>query len=382
MARHLAFCRCLAIAIGLGTVGSTFAQLIPGNLVVLRVGDGATGLTANTTQTSLLQFDTTGAPVGTPIVLPTAGAGAITNTGNSTTEGALSRSADGQFLLFGSYLTPAGNAAAAGTAANFQRAIVRVDSAGTAATFGLGTTAFSGSNIRSAASTNGTDLWATGNSNPTGSGGTWYTNGTTTTQISGTQNNSRVVSVQNNTLYYSTGSTVGGAVGIQSLGSPPPTVGPVTPTPVITGVAGQLTGPMQYVFSPGPLTAGSFAYVADQGAAASSVQRFNFDGTSWSLAYNFSAAANTSGLAVDFSGVNPVIFATAPSGLFRVTDLGVTAAMQSIATPGTNFAFRGLSFAPVPEPATVLSICAIAGGIAYRFRRRAKTETETQTEIE
>jgi hypothetical protein len=248
-----------------------------------------------------------------------------------------------------------------------------VDAGGNVASFGLGATAFDTSNIRSATSTNGVDMWAAGNSGTAGNGGTWYNNGTAATQISSTQNNSRVVSVQNNTLFYSSGSGAGAAIGINSLGSPPPTSGPVSPSAFLNGVTGQLAAPMEFALSPGPISAGSFLYLTDQAAAATAVQRFNFDGTSWTLAYNFSGATTTSGVAVDFSGPSPVIYATAPTGLFTAIDAGVAGTLTSIATPGANFAFRGVAFAPVPEPAHVFLLCAAAAGAVHCWRRRKAT---------
>jgi PEP-CTERM motif-containing protein len=342
----------------------------PGDLAVLRVGDGTTVLGATTINVSILEFTPSGTLVNT---FPVTG---LTNTGNSTTEGALSLSANGQFLLFGSYNAPVGTTASTATAATVERAIGRMSSTGTVLSVGMGPTAFSASNIRSAVSTDGVNLWASGTSGTgtsAGTGGTWYNNATTPgpVQISNTQNNSRVVGISNNTLMYSTGSATGGAIGIQSLGSPPPTAGPVTPTPVITGVTSQGTSPGQFAFSPGPIAAGSFAYVAD---GAAGVQRFNFDGTAWQFAYNITNPANSFGLAVNFAGPNPVVYAAGPSGLFSFTDVGAAGAMTSIATPGANFAFRGLAFAPVPEPTTILGFAAGTLFVGNWIRRRRKAK--------
>jgi hypothetical protein len=368
----LRFWFCSAVLFAL-TGGLAHAQFTPGNLVVLRIGNGTDAITGNTSsiQDTLLQFDTAGNPVGTPLSIPSTGSGAYTNTANAATEGVLTRSVDSQYLLFGAYNAPAGTVTiATSSAATNQRAIVRVDAAANIVATNLGTTAFSGGNIRGAASTNGTDLWASGTSSGT-SGGTWYTPvGGTAAQVSNTQNNQRNVIVQNNTLYYSTGSATGGAVGIQSLGSPPPTSGPVAPTAVITGVTGQGTNPQGFVFSPGPLAAGSFAYVAD---TTIGIQRFNFNGSAWSLAYNITASGNgISSLAVDFSGANPVLFAVQPANLLTFTDAGAGGVMTAIgAGAGTNFVYRGVAFAPVPEPASVLGVCGAGFAAVAWLRRRA-----------
>ena len=85
---------------------------------------------------------------------------AFSNSGSAVSEGQLSLSTDGRFLVFGGYNAPTGTAAiAATTGATVQRSVARVDGSG-AVTFGLlGATFASAGNPRSAASTNGTDIW-------------------------------------------------------------------------------------------------------------------------------------------------------------------------------------------------------------------------------
>src|SRR5262249_33444533 len=95
-------------------------------------------------------------------------------------------------------------------------------------------------------------------------------------------------------------------------------------------------------------------YVADDRAIASGggVQRWNYNGTTWSLVYTLTAGltAGTRGLTgvVDLSG-NPVLFATtadSTSKLVTVTDMGSSSAFSTLATAGVNTAFRGVVFAP------------------------------------
>src|SRR5262249_30753742 len=138
---------------------------------------------------------------------------------------------------------------------------------------------FSGNNFRSATSDGNNNYWGAG----ANSGINYFGNTAAAGNVSTTLTNTRVINIFNNTLYFSTAS--GANRGIYALGSPPPTGGPVTATNVInTGGASSNYG---FAISPGPLTNGSFAYIADDSAVASGggVQRWNFDGTTWTLAY-------------------------------------------------------------------------------------------------
>lgn len=113
------------------------------------------------------------------------------------------------------------------------------------------------------------------------------------------------------------------------------------------------------------------AYVADSGATG--VQKYTFNGTTWTLDYNFTAAGNgLTDLSVDFSGAQPVLYAVSPTALFSVTDAGAAGAFASIATAGTNFAFRGVEFIAVPEPTTYALIGMTVLGAGLWYRRRNK----------
>src|SRR5206468_138547 len=123
---------------------------------------------------------------------------------SAVSEGQLSLSTDGRFLVFGGYNAPTGTAAiAATTGATVQRSVARVDGSG-AVTFGLlGATFASAGNPRSAASTNGTDIWLS--SSNTGVNYTAFGSGTAT-QLSTAPTNTRVVNVAGGQLYVSAAS--------------------------------------------------------------------------------------------------------------------------------------------------------------------------------
>ena len=102
------------------------AQFSPGNIVVSRVGDGSTGLTNASAQVQLVEYTTAGAP-GAVVTLPTtsggAGSRACTNSGNSTTEGFLTQSYDGRYLVHVGYDAAPGVPSIATSATNPNRTI-------------------------------------------------------------------------------------------------------------------------------------------------------------------------------------------------------------------------------------------------------------------
>src|SRR5262245_58446036 len=82
---------------------SAFGQsFFPTNLVVLRVGDGV-GTLVNTGNPFFLDQFTTSGGLLNSVAIPSTGAGALVLNGTATAEGALSRSANGQYLTFGAY---------------------------------------------------------------------------------------------------------------------------------------------------------------------------------------------------------------------------------------------------------------------------------------
>ncbi len=357
----------LAAVVFLNTVAlinSAQAQIAQGNLVVLRVGDGNT--LANTGNGfSLLELSNTGTTLQTIVIPATGASSGLQLSGTATSEGALSLSGDGTKLVFTGYSTPFTGAGTltTRTAAQAPRAYATVDLATSAYTFG-GTfgTSYSANNIRSATTTDGVNFYGAGGVN-----GTVLAQNNVTIQTANAS--TRVIQSIGGDLYYSLGSATGG--GIYKIAGSPTTA--TAATPFITGVVGQGISAYGFAISPGALTSSSVAYVADNTLG---VQKFTYNGTAWSLAYNITTASTgLTGLGVDFSGANPVIYTNNPLNVYKFTDLGSTGAATSLAsTSGTN-AFRGLAFVtPVPEPGTVLAISAAAIAFVGALRRRRRGE--------
>ena len=106
-----------ALAAGATSAGAT-PPFAPGNLVVYRVGTGAGALSSAATPVVLDEFTTAGAPVGS-VPLPTAVSGnqrALTSSGSATSEGLLTLSTDGRYLVLTGYNAVPGTAGVASTA--------------------------------------------------------------------------------------------------------------------------------------------------------------------------------------------------------------------------------------------------------------------------
>lgn len=384
MARHLAFSRCLAVAIALGMAGSTFAQPASGDLWVIRVGDGVTALSGTSAQVNLDRFTIAGAPLGSTNISGTV----ISLAGSSTSEGFLSRSTDGLSVTFGAYNAAPGTPGVVASAA--QREVVQIDTNMSTSISLLGATAYAGGNIRSAITTNGVDYWTTGSN-----GGVQYHavgSGTTSGQLSSSPTNTRVANIINGQLYTSSASSP--FIGVSTIGTGLPTTTGQTAT-ILPGFPATITGSSHYGYvgldSPSnPVVGLDTLYVADDRTTPNGgIQRWVFDGALWAATGTATqASGGVRGLTATQNGNNVTLYATTTESnanrLVSINDLlapgGGTfdPAFVTLATAPALTAFRGVSFAPVPEPTTVLSVCAIAG-IAYKLRRRTKTVAEIET---
>src|SRR5262249_21428596 len=144
--------------------GSTCANAIcEPAFVVVRVGDGSGALTAAATPVFLEKRTFAGALIGSPIALPTAGAGsnlACTLSGMAQAEGQVQTSSDGRFATFACYAAAPGTANVSTTAAStINRVAARLDATGGVDTSTALAMAFDLQPGRSAFTTDGTTLW-------------------------------------------------------------------------------------------------------------------------------------------------------------------------------------------------------------------------------
>ena len=347
---------------------SLMAALTPGNLVVYRIGDGVAALTGAATAAFLDEYTTTGTLVQS-IALPTAGSGAqlaATASGTATQDGLISRSTDGRYVVFGAYNAVPGVATIASSSpATNARVVGRIDAAGTIDT-STGLTTVS-SNIRTVASTNGSEFWIGGSANTV----QYATLGaTTSTSISDPAlTNLRAVGIFGGQLYLSTGSGAGSR--IASVGAGTPTTGPQTNTS-LPGLP--TTGAMNGFFF-ADLDAGvsgvDTLYVSYQ---ATGVTKYSLVGGVWTSNGNVAPPELTlTGLTGVVSGNSVTIFgtrstSTGPGVLYSIPDASgyngaFAGTITTLATAGTNTTFRGLALTPVSAgntPPTVDNVADIA----------------------
>ena len=358
-------------ALLVASLTSVHAQFTAGNLAVLRDGTGSAALTSAGTAIFLDQYTTSGTFVNS-LGIPTAGATALVNSGSAGSEGALNLSANGQYLVFAGYNAAAGTASiASSTAAAAPRGVATVDAGGNYTLAATTSTAFSANNIRSGTTDGSGNFWAAG-----ANGGTiYYDTATTAITNSTTSANNRVIQDIGGNLYFSTGS--GSSRGIYQISGTPTTTGNTAVSLINNGGS---ASPYDFAFNSGM----TIAYVADSSTYSTSsgiggIEKWALVGGVWTFQYSLSDALKDGavGLAVDFSGSNPIIYATSSSAtnLFAVVDTGSTANGTVLATAGVNEAFRGLDFAPqtVPEPSTIaLAGLGLAGLLSLRRKQNPK----------
>jgi hypothetical protein len=113
--------------------------------------------------------------------------------------------------------------------------------------------------------------------------------------------------------------------------------------------AGSKASPQGFVFNPTFTT----AYLADKNLAGNGgIQRWDWNQGAWTRSYVFTGLTNVGavGVAADFSGATPVVYATTAedSGnrLVSIADTGADSPVITLATAGVNQVFRGVTFAP------------------------------------
>jgi hypothetical protein len=315
-------------------------QFLPGNLAVLRVGSGTQSLTSHGNSVFVDQFSTNGSFLNS-IAIPDNATNALIISGSATSEGGLTRSADGRLLLLAGYhiaLTNSSSSLANSDAAGVPRALGTLDLAGAFSLVGVTTNEYSKNNIRSGASDGYGNYWGAG-----ANSGTFYFGDAAPVTVQTDVTNTRVIQDLGGNLYFSTSSGTPGVWRISS--APTRSNGP--PSLVLT--LSTNGSPFGFAFSPDLTT----AYVADDTLAGQGgVQRWDLAGGNWALSYVVTGLTNTGarGLAVDFSGPRPVLYATTAESttnrLVTIVDAGPASPVTTLLTAGPNQLYHGVALTP------------------------------------
>ncbi len=344
------------------------AAFTAGDAVVYRVGDGTAALSSAATAVFLDEYSPPGTLVQS-IAMPTAVSGSnqpCTASGSATSEGLITLSTDGQYIVGTCYAAVPGTAAVAGTSsASINRVVFRVDANGTVDTSTALSDLVSGNNPRGAASVDGSAFWISG---ATGTIRYAPLGATTSTAIS--SNNLRATEIFGGQLYASSSS---GATRIATVGTGLQTSGPQT----VTNLPGTPGSGSPYEFALLDLDAGvagvDTLYVADDTTSTGGILKFSLVAGTWTSSGGIGPAADAyRGLATSVSGNTTNLFATSAAKLVGVTDTaGYNAAPSTttttlLASAATNTAFRGVALAPtaisVPATLTVSAPASIPEG--------------------
>ena len=339
-----------------GCTGNTTGQFViisvaqpytQGNLVVEQVTNTSTVTPTNGGYAITLdQFTPTGSFVSSN-VLPSSGSSQIVISGSAGSEGLLSLSAERDRLIVAGYDAAVGTLTVA--TSSLSRVIGEVTINGVFTRKCSSSSALlTGNNIRSATSYAGNYFAGSA------VGGAVYVNSTTATAVETAITNGRYIQAFNNSLYITSGS--GSFKGISQLPSPISTA--TGETPVLVAADATAANPYGFAISPD----GNTAYIADATAGILKYTRTGGTGAFTAATYTVYPTACT-GIAVDFTSNNPVIYATLSSGLslVKLTDAGVTTTATTLATTTTAAPFRGVMFAPAAYASittTAATLCA------------------------
>jgi hypothetical protein len=331
------------------------ASLTPGDVVVYRVGNGGS-LGSSAVPVFFDEYDGTGKLVES-IALPTSASAPnhrLTASGSGSSEGLLTLSANGEYLIATGYDAAVGTSKVAETAnPGTARTLARVSASGEIDTTTALTDVSNENNARGAASNDGKEFWWSGAGKKTSGGVHYATLGaSTSTLMSSTDTNARAVAIYGGQLYTSSDPTKEG-VNIATVGSGLPTT-----TGQTTSNLPFATAPTQpYAFSLVTLGVGPGAdtmYVADQSAGA--IVKFGLSGGKWVKQGSVAVTSVTGVTADDINGTVAIYATTSGASgeggsLYRITDSSgvggtLSGSAAQIATAPSGEAFRGVAFAP------------------------------------
>ena len=387
MSQSLTFAVASAIAISGSAMAGIFGS---GNVVVERVGNGTTTLSSAATAVSVIEMNTAGV-TQQQLDLPTSGSSQVTDSGSATSNGYLN--------MYNGLLAVSGYNAASGTASVASSntkvgTVIGSDGSVASATRTLfptsGTMPFTGNNFRSMIATGANTFYASGTGSGTPStGGVWYANNGSFTQISSTATgqptNMRNVEIYGGNLYTSSAASTGN--GVWQIGTGLATTAGQTNTLLINAGTGASTYGF-VLFDTNSDGTNDLAYLADdRTTAGGGLQKWVLTGgtwtNSWSVLVNGTGATSTTagtgfagirGLTGTWDALNGAqLFATTTetsnNRVIAFSDTGSTpTSFTNLASAGTNYVFRGVDLTAVPAPGAA-ALVGLAGLITARRRK-------------
>ena len=335
------------LALGTPSHAATPSTFTAGDLVVYRVGSGSSSLTGSATAVYLDEYSPSGTLVES-VPMPTAASGSVnpfTDSGTAASDGELTLSPNGQYLAAAAYDAVPGTANISSTNAV---TVARVDASADVDTSTVLPSFAAGNNVRSAVTSNGTDFWVAG----AASGVAHTTLGaSTSTALNTSDTNLRQLTIQGGQLYASSNKN---SLTVASVGTGLPT----TAGQSVSNLPGNPDSggdPYSYVLF--TLSGGSHPdtlYVAD--SSAGKIDKYTWSGSKWSSAGSAKVSAVT-GLTGTLVGGVPTLYATGSGSsgtsgtLSEVVDkaaagAGMSGTVTTLATAGSDEAFRGVAFAP------------------------------------
>jgi hypothetical protein len=349
-----------------------------GDIVVLRMGNGSAISQFTAAPVSLLEFSPAGALVQT-INFPSSGGGTLLtgSYGLTMTEGFLSRSADGQYLVYPGYNTAAGTGTVRAT--SVPRVIARIGPNGVP-DLSTSTTSVPGTSVTGVASVDGTRFWMTADN-------TSSTVPQITTMTFGSSGAATTVAAGSTSTAFYAPRVINGQLYVTDINSALVR----TNTALPTGASG-VTTVQAYNIGAGSLYPGEYVFL-DRSATVAGIdtlyitgnnglQKFSFDGTNWTA--RGSVAGNYFGLTGKVNGSNATLFGTDGNGTTANNNFGtftdtaafnanISASFTPLVSAGANFIFNGTEFSPTPVPEPV-GMMAAAGILATFAARRKLTQ--------
>ncbi len=353
---------------GAGGHVTAVVPFTPGNIVVYRVGNGISPLSSTGNVVFLDEYTTNGTFVQS-VPMPTAQSSknsAFVASGTAASEGGLSLSTNGLYLLATGYATntQSGASLSGSSSATVPRLVARVDYAGNIDTTTALANWSSGNNPRSAVSPDGFNIWVGGAAGSVG----YTTLGNTSVTVLNTNDPSNIerVGIYGDQLF---AMTQKGTNGLYSIGAGLPTTGNQLAT-ILAGAPGNgvlsnnSAAGMSFVFltlQPGGASVDTL-YYADSGGDGENVNvggvlKYSLVAGTWTFNGTinaFGATGLTAKKQIVGSTTNVLLYATSTNNtIYAMVDptgynhSPSAVAVATLASAPSNTAFRDIAFVPI-----------------------------------